>query len=114
MGISGAGSLPVSWGVKLGGRPVTLDSNTGFLGGEAGDNRSVVDKFNRPALPCGGRAPLVHSPDNQAPSKPVISRNPANGVVRPSQAVTITASSTDPEGDAITYEWDGRDKETTT
>ncbi len=51
---------------------------------------------------------------NQAPSKPVISRNPANGVVRPSQAVTITASSTDPEGDAITYEWDGRDKETTT
>ena len=51
---------------------------------------------------------------NQAPSKPVISRNPANGVVRPSQAVTITARSTDPEGDAITYEWDGRDKETTT
>lgn len=51
---------------------------------------------------------------NQAPSKPVISRNPANGVVRPSQAVTITASSTDPEGDSITYEWDGRDKETTT
>ena len=51
---------------------------------------------------------------NQAPSKPVITRNPANGVVRPSQAVTITASSTDPEGDAITYEWDGRDKETTT
>ncbi|WP_300447420.1 S-layer homology domain-containing protein [uncultured Oscillibacter sp.] len=51
---------------------------------------------------------------NQAPSKPVISRNPANGVVRPSQAVTITARSTDPEGDAITYEWEGRDKETTT
>ena len=51
---------------------------------------------------------------NQAPSKPVISRNPANGVVRPSQAVTITASSTDPEGDTITYEWDGRDKESTT
>lgn len=51
---------------------------------------------------------------NQAPSKPVITRNPANGVVRPSQAVTITASSSDPEGDSITYEWDGRDKETTT
>ncbi len=51
---------------------------------------------------------------NQAPSKPVITRSPANGVVRPSQAVTITASSTDPEGDSITYEWDGRDKETTT
>lgn len=51
---------------------------------------------------------------NQAPSKPVISRSPSNGVVRPSQAVTITANSTDPDGDAITYEWDGRDVETTT
>ena len=51
---------------------------------------------------------------NQAPSKPVIIRTPANGVVRPSEAVTITASSTDPEGDAITYEWEGRDVETTT
>ena len=51
---------------------------------------------------------------NQAPSKPVITRTPANGVVRPSQAVTITANSTDPEGDTITYEWDGRDAETTT
>lgn len=51
---------------------------------------------------------------NQAPSKPVITMAPATGVVRPSQAVTITASSTDPDGDAITYEWDGRDAETTT
>ena len=51
---------------------------------------------------------------NQAPSKPVIARNPANGVVRPSQAVTTPASSTDPEGDAITYEWEGRDAETAT
>ena len=37
VGISGAGSLPVSWGVKLGGRPVTLDSNTGFLSNDGGD-----------------------------------------------------------------------------
>lgn len=36
VGISGAGSLPVSWGVKLGGRPVTLDSNTGFLSNDGG------------------------------------------------------------------------------
>ncbi|MDE7244916.1 MAG: S-layer homology domain-containing protein, partial [Oscillospiraceae bacterium] len=45
---------------------------------------------------------------NQAPSKPVISKTPANGVVRPSQTIQITALSTDPEGDTITYEWDGR------
>ena len=35
-------------------------------------------------------------------------------MVRPSQAVTITANSARPEGDTITYEWDGRDAETTT
>ncbi len=51
---------------------------------------------------------------NQAPSKPVITKNPTAGVVRPNQNVTITASSTDPEGDAITYEWEGRDAESTT
>lgn len=49
---------------------------------------------------------------NQAPSKPTISKNPTAGVVRPSQQVTITASSTDPEGDTITCEWDGRAAET--
>lgn len=51
---------------------------------------------------------------NQAPSKPVISRTPGSGVVRPDQTVTITASSTDPEGDAITYEWEGRKAESAT
>ena len=51
---------------------------------------------------------------NQPPSAPVIHKSPSNGVVRPSQTVTITASSTDPEGDDITYEWEGRDAESTT
>ena len=51
---------------------------------------------------------------NQAPSKPVITKTPTNGVVRPDQTVKITASSTDPEGDAVTYEWDGRTAESST
>ena len=51
---------------------------------------------------------------NQAPSKPVITKTPDNGVVRPDQAVKITAASTDPEGDTITYEWDGRLAESST
>ena len=38
---------------------------------------------------------------NQAPSKPVITKTPSNGVIKPSETVTITASSTDPEGDAM-------------
>lgn len=42
---------------------------------------------------------------NQAPSAPVIHKTPSDGVVRPDQTVTITASSTDPEGDDITYIW---------
>ena len=36
VGISGAGSLEVSWGVKKGGKPVILDSNTGFLSNDGG------------------------------------------------------------------------------
>ena len=36
VGISGAGSLDVSWVVKLGSKPVTLDSNTGFLSNDGG------------------------------------------------------------------------------
>jgi len=50
---------------------------------------------------------------NEAPSTPVITRTPS-GNVSPSDEVTITASSTDPEGDAITYVWEGRLAETST
>ena len=45
------------------GKEVIAAGLPGYAGGEAGDNRSVVDKFNRPALPGGGRAPLIHSTD---------------------------------------------------
>ena len=51
---------------------------------------------------------------NQAPSAPVIQKTPSDGVVRPSQTVTITASATDPEGDNIHYEWEGRKAESST
>ncbi len=51
---------------------------------------------------------------NQAPSKPVITRTPSSGIIRPGTDVTVTASSTDPEGDKITYVWEGRPAETST
>ncbi|MBP1737673.1 MAG: hypothetical protein H6Q60_1554, partial [Oscillospiraceae bacterium] len=51
---------------------------------------------------------------NSAPTTPVITRSPSGNSVSPGTAVTITASSTDADGDAITYEWDGRLAETST
>ena len=51
---------------------------------------------------------------NSAPTTPVINRTPSGNSVAPGTAVTIRANSTDPDGDAITYVWEGRNAETQT
>ncbi len=51
---------------------------------------------------------------NSAPTTPVISRTPSGNSVAPGMAVTITASSTDPDGDPVTLVWEGRNAETQT
>jgi len=51
---------------------------------------------------------------NQAPSTPVIARSPNGNSVAPGTAIIINATSTDPDGDAITYIWENRDAQTQT
>ncbi len=49
---------------------------------------------------------------NSAPTTPVISRTPSSNSVVPGTAVTITATSTDPDSDPFSLVWEGRDAET--
>lgn len=51
---------------------------------------------------------------SSAPTAPVITRTPGGNSVAPGTPVTITAASSDPDGDAITLVWEGRDAETQT
>ena len=51
---------------------------------------------------------------NSAPTAPVISRTPNGNSVAPGTPVTIKATSSDPDGDAVILVWEGRNAETQT
>ena len=51
---------------------------------------------------------------NSAPTTPVITRAPNGNSIAPGTAVTIRAVSTDSDGDAVSYIWEGRNAETQT
>lgn len=51
---------------------------------------------------------------NSAPSTPVISRTPDGNSIAPGVPITITATSTDPDSDPISYVWEGRPAQTST
>jgi hypothetical protein len=57
---------------------------------------------------------LTFTVSNQPPSTPIITRTPGGNSVLPSTQVTVRARSTDPEGDAIHYIWEGRPSRTST
>lgn len=48
---------------------------------------------------------------SSAPTRPVITRTPSGNSVAPGTAVSISANSTDADGDAITYVWENRPSE---
>ncbi len=49
---------------------------------------------------------------NSAPLTPVITRTPSGNSVAPGTPITITAASSDPDGDAVTLVWENRNAET--
>lgn len=49
---------------------------------------------------------------NGAPSRPVMTRTPAEPFILSGNTVTITANAVDPDGDPLTYVWDNRPSET--
>lgn len=57
---------------------------------------------------------ITFTVQNSAPSTPVINRTPNGNSVAPGVAITITASSSDLDGDAVTYVWEGRPAQTST
>ena len=57
---------------------------------------------------------IIFTVKNSVPTTPVITRTPDGNSVAPGVPITITASSSDPDGDPITYIWEGRPAQTST
>ncbi|AGA68791.1 putative S-layer protein [Desulfitobacterium dichloroeliminans LMG P-21439] len=58
--------------------------------------------------------PITFTVNNSAPTTPVINRTPDGNSIAPGVPITITASSSDADGDAINYVWEGRPAQTST
>ncbi|MGI6189935.1 MAG: S-layer homology domain-containing protein [Caldicoprobacteraceae bacterium] len=57
---------------------------------------------------CSAWKSVTFTVVNNPPAAPVITRSPDTNSVAPGTQVRIDATSADPDGDAITYVWDGR------
>ena len=115
------GKLPVVWILQKDG--VTVDINSFTVGNLNKDGGSITFKS------VGNYTLIANITDlagkvysysdavvvyNNIPSTPVITMNPATNCVVPGTLVTINAISTDLDGDAITYVWEGRPAEQST
>jgi len=78
---------------------VTVRADSDKLEGNATDDIEIDKKSSSSGSSDNGV--------NTAPSKPVITRTPSGSVTTTDQ-VTITAVSTDAQGDSITYIWEGK------
>jgi len=81
-------------------------SYPGRSGGVPGDQDPTVAKIiqNIAALPCLG-ATITPPPPPPVNTCPKVSLNASPSKADPSQTITLTASATDPEGDALTLKW---------
>jgi len=57
-------------------------------------------------------ADITFTVTNSAPTTPVITRTPNGNSIAPGVPITITAASTDSDGDAVSYIWEGRPAQT--
>lgn len=111
VGISGAGSLPVSWGVKLGGRPVTLDSNTGFLSNDGGDLALYAEgtyTITATVRDDAGNLTSAFANITVTNTAPVIESFTANATRNMKDGrfyADLSAVASDPDGDAVHLEW---------
>jgi|GEM_PF-4895185 len=81
-------------------------SYPGRSGGVPGDQDPTVAKIiqNIAALPCLG-ATVTPPPPPPVNTCPKVSLNASPSTASPSQTIALTASATDPEGDALTLKW---------
>ena len=111
VGISGAGSMEVSWGVKLGGRPVTLDSNTGFLSNDGGDLALYAEgtyTITATVRDDAGNLTSAFANITVTNTAPVIESFTANATRNMKDGrfyADLNAVASDPDGDAVRLEW---------
>jgi len=79
---------------------ITVSANSDKIEGSASDEIEIPKKSSSSSGSSDNGA-------NTAPSKPVITRTPSGNVTTDDE-ITITAESTDAEGDTITYVWNGK------
>lgn len=113
------GGKTITWTAVKDGQPTSIsDSFKGSLNNRGGTVRiDTVGSYTLTAAITDELGRVFNysqniTATNSAPTRPEITRAPGGNSVAPGTPVTITARSTDADGDPITYVWEGRPSET--
>ena len=109
------GKLPVVWSLQKDGAVVdintyataNLNTNGGSIAFKSVGNYTLIASITDLTGKIHSFSDTIVVYSNP-PTTPVITMNPASNSVTADTVVTIDAASTDPDGDSITYVWDGR------